>query len=93
MAWPRPRFSPGTESAVNDDVSGDWFFLMYGRFLMPFVCCFVGGERNLVFWTWDARAASLNALDAVAGAGVTVILGVVFGVDVCSGRFLGVAVG
>lgn len=46
-----------------------------------------------MFWTWDARAASLNALGAVAGAGVMVILGVTFGVDVCCGRFFGVAAG
>ena len=44
---------------------------------MPFVCCFVGGVRSSVFWTWDARAASLNALGAVAGAGIMAILGVI----------------
>ena len=90
---PRPRFSPGTESAVDDELSRDRFFLMYWRFLIPFVCCFVGGERNFEFWTWDARAASLNALGAVAGARVRMILGVVFGMVVCCGRFFGVAVG
>ena len=91
---PRPRFSPGTRfPPVEGDLSGDRFFLMYWRFLTPFACCFVGGERNFVFWTCDARAASLNALGAVAGAGVSVMLGIVFGVDVCRGRFFGVAVG
>ena len=90
---PGPRFSPGTESGVDNDLSGSLFFLMYWRFLIPFVCCFVGGERNFVFWTWDARAASLNALGAVAGAGVMVILGVFFGMEVCCGRFFGVAIG
>ena len=60
---------------------------------MPFVCCFVGGVRSIAFWTLDAGAASLNALGAVAGAGVMVILGVLFGVEVCRASFLGVAVG
>ena len=92
---PGPRFfSPGTGSGVDDDLRGHRsFFLMYWRFLTPFVCCFVGGERNFEFWTWDARAGSLNALDAVAGAGVSVIWGVDFGVEVCCGRFFGVASG
>ena len=46
-----------------------------------------------MFCTCDARSASLNALRAVAGAGVSVMLGIVFGVEVCCGRFFGVAVG
>lgn len=45
---------------------------MCWRFLTPVGCC-VTGERNFLSWTWAARAASLNALGAVAGAGVSVI--------------------
>ncbi len=45
---------------------------MYSHFLTAFVRCFTG-ERNFVFWTWAARAVSLKALGAVAGAGVSVI--------------------
>ena len=72
---PGSRFSPALGSGVDDDLSIGRFFLLYWRFLMPLVCFCFDGERNFVFWTWDAWAASLNALGAVAGAGVSVILG------------------
>lgn len=74
---PGPRFASGRDTGVDSDLSGD--LLVYWRFLMPFVGCF-RGERSFVFWTPDAKATSLKALGAVAGAGVSVILGVL-GVD------------
>lgn len=45
-----------------------------------------------MFWTWAARVGSLNALGAVAGAGVSVILGV-FGVDLFGVYFFDEAFG
>lgn len=72
---PRPRFPSDTDSGVDADLSGDEV-RTYWRFLTLLVCCFVE-ERTLVFWTWAARAASLNALGAVAGAGVSVMGGFV----------------
>lgn len=69
---PRPRFSSRTNSEVDtDDVDGERG-PMYWRFLMPFVW-FFAEERIFVFWTWAARAASLNALGAVAGVAIMVI--------------------
>lgn len=60
------------------------------RFLTPFVW-FLAGERSFVFWTWSASTASLNALGAVAGAGVMVIFGV-FGVRFSIADFFNAAV-
>lgn len=48
---------------------------MYWRFWTPLVWCCTD-VMTLVFWTGAARAASLNALGAVAGAGANAILGV-----------------
>lgn len=58
---------------------------------MPFVCC-LAGERSFVFWTPDAKAVSLNALGAVAGAGVSVIWGFL-GVGFWGGHFSDEAIG
>ena len=88
----RPRFagggpSAGTASGVHVDLSGD-DFLTYLRFLTPVVSCSLAGARSLVFSTWLARVASLNALGAVAGAGVRVSWGA-FRAEVLRARFFG----
>lgn len=75
---PRPRFPSVADSGVDTDLGGAEVLTCW-RFLTPLDCRF-GGERSFVFWTWTATAASLSALGAVAGAGVSVILGT-FGTD------------
>lgn len=82
---PLLRFSLGTDSGVDTDSGGEEI-LMCWRFLMPFVL-----ERSFAFWTWAARAASLNAFSAVTGAGVMVIFGF-FGVDLLIADFFNTAV-
>lgn len=88
---PRLRFSSGTtDSGVDTDLgAGEEEDGICWRccFLTPFVLCLTG-ERNFVFWTRAARALFLNAVGAVAGAGVSRILGVCvdvhfFGTDCC----------
>ena len=46
---------------------------MYLIFVTRVVRSCFAGRRTLVFSTWLARVGSLNALGAVAGAGVRVI--------------------
>ena len=84
---PRPRFPSVADSGVDTDLGGAEVPTCW-RFLTPLDCRF-GGERSLVFWTWTATAASLNALGAVVGAAVSVILGT-FGIDVFRWDFFGV---
>ena len=79
------------DAGVNTALSGEED-LTFWRFLMPLDLCFTG-ERNFVFWTWAARAVSLNAHGAVAGAGVSRILGVFFDMHFFGMSVLDVAVG
>lgn len=78
---PRRRLSPRTDSGLGTGWDKEEAPICW-HFLTPFVRG-LAGERSLVFSTRAARVGSLNALGAVAGAGVRAIFGV-SDVDFCS---------